>query len=307
MLSVAPVWSTPFLIIYFTVSFAALVLCLVTCVAIFRTKRTPYPSKLLLTGLLCYDCMFLIFASIAKLFPHEESFPLRHLARGFQTAAQIIVTFMAFERYFVLNWPYVYLKAPKRRIRQVCLCAIVLSFLQFVIIKGLGCGGRGLYQQCYRVGSIYFPVMCLILLVASFAAFIKIYTIIRRKAFALKEYRGTIASFLYLVNCAGFIGLYFGLSLTFLRANSESHTGEIAHTADVAYILNCVFDSLIYGLWFKEVRLEILKIVSVVCSCVRPNVDRMRVEVFAMSYDLTDSTSMKTKHEFTASGYTSTN
>ena len=50
---------------------------------------------------------------------------------------------------------------------------------------------------------------------------------------------GTIATF-YVVDCTCFIGLYFRLSLTFLRANSEPPADEIAHTADVTRLsTNC--------------------------------------------------------------------
>ena len=286
MLTYGPVWPTPFIILYFIASFATLVLCSVICVAIARTKKTPYPSKLLCIGLLCYDCLFLPCASVSKLFPHEESFLLRNVSRGFQTAAQIIVAFMAYERFFVLNWPYIYLKTSKTLIRKVCLCIIALSFLQFLLIKGLGCFALGRYRNC--IGTFYFPVICLLALVSSFAVFIQIYTIIRRKALAIKQYKGTIATFMYLVNSSCFIGLYLGLSLykTVLSANDEVPTGWLVQTADVVYILNCIIDALIYGLWFKEVRLEILKLISVVFPYLRSYIDKMRADMNAITYEL---------------------
>ena len=286
MLTIAPVWPTPFIIIYFVASFAALVLCLVIGVAIVRTKKTPYPTKLFCIGLLFYDCMFLALASLTKLFPHEESFLLRHLARGFQTAAQIIVAFMAFERFYVLNWPYVYLRTSKSLIRKICFCIIALSLLQFLLIKGFGCYARGQVRGC--VGGVYFPVISSIVLVSSFAVYTKIYSIIRQKSLAMKEYKGTIVSFLYVVNYSCFTGLYLGLSVhnSFLRANNEKPTGWVGQTADVAYVINCTIDPLIYGLWFKEVRLEILKIVAVVFPSLKPYIDKMRLDVFVISYTL---------------------
>ena len=286
MLTIAPVWPTPFIIIYFVASFAALVLCLVIGVAIVRTKKTPYPTKLFCIGLLFYDCMFLALASITKLFPNDESFLLRHLARGFQTAAQIIVAFMAFERFYVLNWPYVYLRTSKRLIRKICFCIIALSLLQFLLIKGFGCYARVQFRGC--VGGVYFPVISSVVLVSSFAVYTKIYTIIRQKSLAMKEYKGTIVSFLYVVNYSCFTGLYLGLSVhnSFLRAYNERPTGWVGQAADVAYVINCTIDPLIYGLWFKEVRLEILKIVAVVFPSLKPYIDKMRLDVFAISYTL---------------------
>ena len=270
MLTFAPVWATGFIITYFGVSFLTLMLCLIVGTAIFRTKKTPYPTRLLCIGLLCYNALFLCCSSATKLFPHEETFLLRHLSRGFQTAAQIIVAFMAFERFLVLNWPYRYLRASKRLVRNVCICIIVLSFLQYFLIKGLGCYARERYQNC--IGSIYYPVVCALVLISSFAVYAQIYSVIRQKALDMKQYRGTIAAFMYLVNCSCFLGLYFGLSVynTHLRAKDETPTGWITQIADVAYVVNCFIDPLIYGLWFKEVRLEILKLVSKVAPGLKP-------------------------------------
>ena len=294
MFTFGPVWPTTYIVLYFIASFVTLVLCILIGVAIARTRKTPYPSRLLCIGLLCYNCLFLPCAGAAKLFPHEESFPLRHISRGFQTAAQIIVAFMAFERFFILNWSYyVYLKIPKRLIRKICLGIIALSFLQFVVIKGGGCYARGKYLNC--MGSVYFPVMCLLVLVSSFAVFIQIYTIIRRKVLAVKQFKGTISSFMYLLNSAFFIGLYLGLSLynTYKQVTNETSTGWLVQSAEALYVANCFIDALIYGLWFKEVRMETLKIVSVVLPFVKPYIAKMRSELYATAYELKEINNCK--------------
>ena len=283
MLTFSPVWATEFTILYFGASCLTLVLCLVVGIAIYRTKKTPYPTRLLCIGLLCYNGMFLSCSSAAKLFPHEETFLLRHLSRGFQTAAQIIVAFMAFERYFVLNWPYKYLRMPNRLVRKVCIGIIVLSFLQYALIRGFGCYASGMYLNC-RLGSIYFPVVSALVLFSSFAVYAQIYSVIRRKALDMKQYRGTIASFMYLVNCSFFLGLYLGLSVynTLLRTKDETPTGWVGQMADVAYLANCFIDPLIYGMWFEEVRFEILKTIAYMLPQLKPYVEKRRIEVFVV-------------------------
>ena len=285
MLTYGPVWPTTYIIIYFFASLVTLVLCIVIGVAIARTKKTPYPSRILCIGLLCYNCLFLPCASATKLFPHEESFPLRHLSRGFQIAAQVIVAAMAFERFFVLNWPYVYLKTPKRLIRKICLGIIVLAFIQYLLFKG-GCYARGRFLNCQD--GFYFTVLCLVALVSSFSVFVQIYTLIRRKILAVKQYKGTIASFLYLVNSTVFMGLYLSLSQYHKLpwASDDIPAGWLSQRADVIYVLNCIIDALIYGLWFKEVRMEFLKIVAVFFPCVKTYIGQMQKELYVTSYEL---------------------
>ena len=100
------------------------------------------------------------------------------------------------------------------------------------------------------------------------------------------EHKCTLASFLYLLNSACFMGTYLGLSLylSFLSANEKTSDGPLGQIADVVYVVNCIIDPLIYGLWLKEVRLEILKIVAVVCPSVTPYTEKMRADVFGILY-----------------------
>ena len=299
MLTYAPVWATEYIVLYFVASFMTLLLCIVIFAGIARTKKTPYPTKLLCMGLLCYNCLFLIFACVSKLFPHEESFLLRNLSRGFHTAAQIVVAFMAYERFFVLNWPYLYLKKSKRLVRNICLSIIVLSFLHFALLKGTVCYARGQYYKC--IMNIYFPVACALVLVTSFAAFIQIYTVIRRKSLAMRQYRATIVSFMYIMNCTVFMGVYLGLAVyhTFNWASDAAPVadGWLFQLLDVIYVANCVIDALIYGLCFREVRLEILKMVAARFPSLEPYVEKMRVDVFVIAYELKEVDVIKQQNE----------
>ena len=43
-----------------------------------------------------------------------------------------------------------------------------------------------------------------------------------------------------------------------------------------------MFDALVYTLWFKEARLEVLKIFSKMCVRLQPSVERLRLEVFSI-------------------------
>ena len=297
MFTYGPVWPTGYIVLYFVASFVTLVLCLVICIAIARTRKTPYASRILCIGLLCYNCLFLPCACASKLFPHQESFPLRHLSRGFQIAAQFMVASMAFERFFVLNWPYLYLKIPKRQVRKTCLGMIAMSFIQHLLVRGISCYARRRFLDCRDV--TYFIVLCLLALISLFAIFVQIYTVLRRKVLAVKQYKTTIPNFLYLVNCTVFMGFYLGITLYGLYswANNEPLNGRRSQLSDAVYIPKCIIDALIYGLWFKEVRMETMKIISVVFPGVKPYIGKMRAELYVTAYELKEKDNLKQSKE----------
>ena len=91
MYYISPVISFPLFCVHLLLSVTALCLCLLAFVAIVRTRKTPYPTKLFALVLLVYDCLFIISAFAGKFYEHGENFVSAQLARGFQTAAQFIV------------------------------------------------------------------------------------------------------------------------------------------------------------------------------------------------------------------------
>ena len=84
MFNISPVISFPLFCVHLLLSVIALCLCLVSFVAIIRTKKTPYPTKLFSLGLLIYDCLFIISAFAGKFYAHEENFVFVQLARDFK-------------------------------------------------------------------------------------------------------------------------------------------------------------------------------------------------------------------------------
>ena len=271
---------------HLVISAFVLCLCLLSFAAILRTKKTPYPTKLLSLGLLVYDCLFIISANGGKFFSHENNFLFRQLSRGFQMAAQLIVLFMAFERLFVLNRPYVFLRVGTRgRIRKVCIAIVILCFLQYILFQGLVCYARGKYVGCVVELAVYYLLICTVALACSAVSYIKIFSIIRNRSVGmvdLKQFKGTGASFVFLLNSAIAYGAYVGLSIyfAFMVANRTILTGQITNMTDVVYLVNCIVDSLIYIFWFKEARMEILNMCSKICHCLKPTVEKMRREVF---------------------------
>ena len=96
----------------------------------------------------------------------------------------------------------------------------------------------------------------------------------------IKEYKSSVASFLYLINSAVTMAIYVGIAVYYTI--QEQRVVEIANLADFVYLANCMFDALVYTLWFKKARLDVLKIFSKMCVRLQPSVERMRLEVFSI-------------------------
>ena len=271
----------------------ALVLCFIAFIAMTRTRKVPYSSKLLSLGLLFFDILFLILAGVTKLFDSEGSIYLKNVSRGFQVASQLIVLFMALERFFVLNWPYVYLRvATTGRIRMVCLVICILSFLQFVGVRIIICYNSYITKTFY-CGSrmaIYMMVLSFAGLFISFISYFQIYTIVIRKKiiqghrYSIKQYKGTVTSFVYLINTTITQVINSGILIYLVMNKSIEDRGYYGAIGDIAFIFNCIVDPLIYVVWFKETRYEILNMLKVVCPCLNPATERMRMELFNIVY-----------------------
>ena len=279
-----PVLPGYLLVLYFCISTFTVIFCSAALLATSRTKKTPYSAKLLSMGLLCFDIFFLLSAGISKLFEPEEVFILQHLARGFQICAQIVVVSMAFERLFVINWPYVYLRvATERRVQLVCGGIFILSFLQYVAFRGSVCYARHMSRKCGLPVPVYYFLLSLILPAASFASYMKIYKIIKNSVIKqpIRVYKGTLVSFMFLLNSVATLLIMLGLSLyNIFRPDRGEGNKYVAVLADSVGVINCIIDSTIYVVWFKEVRFEVLKMVGGLCPPVNPVVQKMYVEIY---------------------------
>ena len=301
MYDISPVLPFHFLLLYLTATIVALSLCVLTFIAVYKTKRTPYPTKLFSLGLIFYDCLFLLTAVGAKFVTFEDGITFRFLFRGFQMAGGgIIVCSMAVERLFVLKWPYIYIRlGTKRRTRKVCISIIVLGFLQYLLVRLLLCNARGRTTSCSVPIGIYFTLILTSCLGVSIASYVKIYALIRKTSTSLSHYKGTRASFLFLINSTVTFTVYLALSAYLAVGVStediQTQT-QVSNIVDFAYVLNCIFDPLVYAIWFKEVQMEIIKIFSPICPCLKPSVEKMRLQVFSIDLNFANVKRDKSEH-----------
>ena len=289
MFSVNPNLPVVLLVLYLVAAALAFSLCLISFMAIRRTKKTPYATKLLSLGLLSYDGLFLILSSISRLFAYDNLYMIQHLARGFHISAQIIVGSMALERFFVLSRPYLFLRlATEKRIKLVCGGVIVVSILQYVAVRGFACYARNRFQSCGIGIAIYHVIITITVIFLSYISYFKILKIIymrdskQKYKHSISQYKGTMVSLIYLVNTTFISVVYIGLSLFAFKkqVGGEQQDGSIGRLVDAANLVSCIIDPLIYVLWFKGTRMEVLKMVKVVCPFVKPTIEKMRIDIY---------------------------
>ena len=292
MISFDPMMPIPLLVLYIGISSSTFIVCFLAFVAMSRTKRTPYATKLLSMGLLTYDNLFLLLSCVSKLFNYQDFHLVVHITRGFQLASQIIVCCMALERLFVLNWPYKYLKVlTERRTKVVCVSVFFFSFLQYAAVRVGVCYARNKVLNCGLGMPIYFVIYTILVPAVSFISFIKIHKIIRasRNTYTtmntFRQYKRTTASFILLINTTFSQVVWIGLSVMYFTrtASGVKEEGFVATLTDWVNVLNCMIDVLIYVIWFRETRMELMKLVKGICPAFKQKIEKLRIEIFQIT------------------------
>ena len=280
-----------FLIVpYVTIATVAVFLCCVSLLGIVKTKRTVYVIKLFSAGLLVVDIFFLIISSISKFFPYQHVFLLQHVARGLHVTSWIAVVVMSLERLYAINWPYLYIRmATKRRCRAVCVGTYTIGFLQYAIIRGLACytSQKGAVE-CTGAFRVYLLLLLVLMPAISFVSYCQLYRIFKQSfqhmshhRKRISEFRGTWVSFVYMINTfiCSLVYLVSGVHIVVSGINTYHH-GRLGMITDFISLVRCFVDPLVYIIWYRETRLQLLKVAQSCFPGIEPKVKKMQVEIF---------------------------
>lgn len=280
--SVLPGYAKFIFLCFVTTSF---IFCIISLVAIGRTKKTPYSTKTLSLGLLSFNSLFLISSCVAKFFSYKEVYIVQHITRGFHVTSSLIVGGMVLDRLLVIRWPYFYLKyATEDRIRKICAGLSVIGFLQYVIVRGILCYVPMRPLNCGVGLQVYLTMLTAIPLFST-AISGKIYWIIRGKsrkqpANFRQQYRGTAVCLIFVVN--DIFNTIVSLSFSVIYIKSITDNEVLATIADGWNVVTCIMNAIVYVLWFKETRLEVLKMVQNICPQLKPKIQLMQYEIFCI-------------------------
>ena len=104
----------------------------------------------------------------------------------------------------------------------------------------------------------------------------------KRFGHSLRQYKGTRISLLCLIN--QMISLVVNMLLVVIfylvNVNTTGGNGHLAEIANYCNLMNCIVDPLIYVIWLRETRLQILKMVQLIFPYFKKTIEDMRIDIF---------------------------
>lgn len=275
-------------IVILIASFIALLYNGLALIALLRTRKTPKRARFLSSALLVFDFLSTLFYTVRKVVvPPEYNLLCQLLALGCSYSAYLNIAIMSLERLLYLQWPLLYLR-----------------YIRFSVIKIFSVVIWGLYQgiwsfqcvQCYlqvspanmesylcfelailRHAMIVFTLSALV----SCYCLVSILRIIKKQNTKMPGNKGKLrlhkSTMCVLICCGNYlVTTIWTVILTFCVQENVIRRIVI----DIVLTVNGFVDTSVYVLWYKECRLQLLKMMSVMCPFLKRRVEEMRISVF---------------------------
>lgn len=263
----------------------------VSIVAIYRTRHTPKTARFLSTALLIFDFVATAMYTVRRLVENtKDNFIFQIIAMGFNYLGYLDIAIMSVERLVVFQWPNFYIRRVTfTSLRVVCFVIWTLYGIIYAFECGLCyanvddndpdtiyCFTRVIHDQLRIIYGSTTTVSCFCL--------IKICFIIGSQAQKTKgsrhSWNSNKSSIVVLVCVINYL-------VSTICVTVMTYTIEEAYirrlTNDLFMIANGFVDTCVYALWFKECRLELLKILGRVFPKINRKIHVMRIEIFDIS------------------------
>lgn len=250
---------------------------IVSVAAIYRTKRTPRTARFLTCALISFECVGLLSLDMDKYISNMDISPLFRLhiiVLGLLIYTTILL--MAFERLSFLNATNVFHNNDFRHklITRLAICLWMVEVIAIFTFRMLVCGNSiscaNATQKTVRVTNF------VILLIADGLGVLTFYHL-RTNAHVLHgpifSARATTILFLYIAIYTLFSAV---LAIGFLLSLA-AHLPQMYH---VIGLIACVIEPIIYVYWYKESRMELMKLFSVCFPKLTTVTERMRIDIF---------------------------
>lgn len=256
----------------------------ISLVALNRTSHTPKTARFLSSALLAFDFVSLFMFTVRKLVQDGRyNLLIQLLAMGWSFIAYVNIAIMSLERLIVIQWPHFYLRCFSfSKIRAFSLsiwtiCTTFYSayvtmclFLHYSEVDANACFGSmmEIYIQVTVSTSALISCLCLG----------RIGFLIRRhsnKKTMLPTCKSTIVLFLCVLNYL-ITALFYAIILLLTVTNNKMRRVYM----DVIMCFNVLADSCVYVWWYKEGRLEVLKMFATIFPTLDVRVEKMRIEIF---------------------------
>lgn len=289
-------------IVIFSFSVIILIFNGISFVALNHTTHIPKSSRFLSSALLVFDFVSLFMFTARKLVQDGRyNLLIQMLAMGWSFVAYINIAIMSLERLIVIQWPNFYLSRfsiSKFRAISLAIWTVCLAFYSTYITSCIALHyTEAAASACFDpMLNMFIQVTVSISAVVSCVCLGRITILIRRhsnKSSTLSNYKSTIVVFLccliYLVTA-----IFYAVILQLTVTNNQLRRVCM----DVIMCFNVLADSCVYVWWFREGRLEILKMFAVIFPSLRMRIDKMRIEIFdIMTYSSRSIDGLKSNPE----------
>jgi hypothetical protein len=285
--------------VFILIASLAVISSFVAISAMRKTKKIPYASKWLSSGLLIFDVLFIVTSTIRKFVINPViSLHLQHAVTMWLGLCYFTVGLMSMERYILLLKPMKYLnKCSRRKVRQLSILLWISEIGLNLFVRYGVCfwmlGSYSVFQTvgvCNKITASYYAILIFAVFLTSFWCYWKIFQCVKSKvttgqkmtftqtAGIIRSYRSTALVFIYLlIITATFIA--YGIVIVLIQSGSLQKT-PLRLAIEIMYLSNCFINPFLYVFWFKECRMYVLQTVSFVVTKYRPMVDRMKMEIY---------------------------
>ena len=296
-------------IIFAVVGVISLTSSVLAVLALRRSRKIPASAKLLATGLLTVDCLFILITSTRKfvLDPHINNV-LTVAGNAVLQLAYSTVAFMSAERFFVFHRPMTYMRiCTIGRVRFAMFFVWGFVITTFYSVRYGVCYAKFrssevfyIAGQCNMIVTVHYSLLVITVLTTSMICYCRIFSIVREKCGRKHERRLSLRSVISLMRgfkttslvlVYSFVILATSISyvfiIVFMRFFKLGIT-EIRLSLDAVSIMNCIFDPFLYVLWFRECQMQLFCMLSFINPKFRTRVAKMRIEIFdIVTYDTT--------------------
>lgn len=257
-------------------------------IALNRTRHTPRSARFLSSSLLVFDFMATVFYTVRKVIDDARFNLLFQLfGMGCNFLGYVNIAIMSIERLLLFHWPNFYLRRVSYKVfKRICIVIWLLYSIEWIIETGLCyvfidrkniysmfCFTRAIQRHLIGVYGTSSLVSCTCLF--------KITLIIANQSSKTMGGKGTwrnnkatVVVFICIVNYL--LTTLCGVTMTFVIPENYVRRA----TNDLLMITNGFVDCCTYVLWFRECRLELLKLFGGVCPGFNKKADKMRFELF---------------------------
>lgn len=258
-------------------------------VALYRTRQTPRTARFLAAALLVFDFLTNLFLQSRKFAVNfRGSLMLQFFGNGSSFLSYLTIAVMSIERLIVFQWPNFYLRLVSfpvfKRVSVIFWTLYLGSWICgigycFIVNDHLDSA----IADCADVVMIrYVVITCPLSTFVSAVCFLQIAVIIRKqtekvmkKGRSIQHNKSTIVVFFCLLN---YVATSICYAIIMFVTNTDHQRRRVF--MDILMMMNGLIDTCVYVLWYKECRLELLKMFANICPCLEDKIERMRINIF---------------------------